>query len=346
LRRFILALSAAAVVMVASPANQIIIDSDTGEFGDDGVAVTMLLRSGRARDVTGITTIAGNAHLSSVTAFMEHIVSLLEVRPPIHAGAWAPLIHSAAMAQVEAKRWGPLDWTGALGVPMTGNSSSRKPDARAIDFIADTIRKKSSGATTVLAIGPLTNIALAMRVHPLDEIGELVFMGGAIKAPGNANKTAEFNFWFDPEAAQIVLRSAIPRKVMFALDVCNTAKVTKAIFDEIVAVKTPITQLYRKDFGERYPAFLKNPMTSGALWDELAAAYVIDPTIATASEKKYLDVVTEFGPNYGKVIDLDRELAPGATPVEVVTAVDLAKVFAIYKRALTRSSASTPGTLP
>jgi inosine-uridine nucleoside N-ribohydrolase len=331
--------------MVASAANQIIIDSDTGEFGDDGVAITMLLRSARARDVTGITTVAGNAHLSSVTAFMEHIVSLLEVRPPIHAGAWAPLIHSEAMAQVEAKRWGPLDWTGALGVRMPG-TSSRRPDALAVDFIADTIRRKSPGATTILAIGPMTNIALATRMHPLDEIGELVFMGGAIRAPGNANKTAEFNFWFDPEAAQIALRSAIPRKVMFALDVCNTAKVTKAIFDEIVAVKTPITELYRKDFGERYPAFLKNPKASGALWDELAAAYVIDPSIAKASEKKYLDVVTEFGPNYGRVIDLDRELAPGATPVEVVTAVDLAKVFAIYKSALTRSSASTVGTLP
>ena len=330
--------------MTASAANQIIIDSDTGEFGDDGVAVTMLLRSARAPDVAGITTVAGNAHLSAVTAFMEHIVALLDVRPPVHAGAREPLIHSAAMARVEAKRWGPLDWTGALGIPMPESSGRRTRDA--IDFLADSIRKRSPGPTTVLAIGPMTNLALAMRVHPVDTIGELVFMGGAINAPGNANKTAEFNFWFDPEAAQIVLRSGIPRKVMFALDVCNTARVTKVIFDEIIAVKTPITELYRKDFGERYPAFLKNPAAAGFLWDELAAAYVIDPSIATAAEKKYLDVVTEFGPNYGRVVDLDREVAPGATPVEIVTVVDLAKVFTIYKSALTRSSASRVGTLP
>lgn len=332
--------------MVASAANQIIIDSDTGEFGDDGVAVTMVLRSARARDVTGITTVAGNAHVSSVTAFMEHIVSMLEVRPPVYAGARDPLVHSAAMAQVEAKRWGPMDWTGALGIPMPAISGRGATDAPAIDFLGRSIRNKPPGATTVLAIGPMTNIAMAMRMHPLDEIGELVFMGGAINAPGNANQTAEFNFWFDPEAAQIVLRSEIPRKVMFSLDICNTAKVTRAMFDEVVAVKTPVTELYRKDFGERYPAFLKNPAAAGFLWDELAAAYVIDPSVVTASETKYLDVASEFGPNYGRVIALNRELAPGATPVEVVTAVDLAKVFAIYKSALTRSSASKAGTLP
>jgi inosine-uridine nucleoside N-ribohydrolase len=332
--------------MVGSAAGQIIIDSDTGEFGDDGVAVTILLRSARAADVKGITTVAGNAPLIEVTNYMQRIVDLLETKPPIRAGAWDPLIHSAAMAQVEAKRWGPLEWTGAFGgrgpLAFTGNLGAF---AGGVEFIAETIRK-SSRPSTVLAIGPMTNIALAMRTHPLDQISELVFMGGAIKAPGNANRTAEFNFWFDPEAAQIVLRSRIPRKVMFNLDVCNTARLTKAIFDEIVAVKTPITELYRKDFGERYPAFLKNPEATGYLWDELAAAYVIDPSIATASEKKYLDVVTEFGPNYGRVIELDRELAPQATPVEVVTAVDLANVFAIYKSALMRSSASAVGTLP
>ncbi len=332
--------------MLGSAAGQIIIDSDTGEFGDDGVAVTMLLRSARAAYVKGITTVAGNADLLRVTDSMHRIVDLLETRPPIRAGARDPLIHSAAMAHVEAKRWGPLEWTGAFGTPkLAGDFGNLAAYTGGVEFIAETIRK-SSRPTTVLAIGPMTNIALAMRSHPLDQISELVFMGGAIKAPGNANRTAEFNFWFDPEAAQIVLRSSIPRKVMFGLDVCNTARLTKAIFDEIVAIKTPITELYRKDFGERYPAFLKNPGATGYLWDELAAAYVIDPSIATASEKKYLDVVAEFGPNYGKVIELDRELAPQATPVEVVTAVDLAKVFAIYKTALTRSSASAVGTLP
>lgn len=332
--------------MLGSAAGQIIIDSDTGEFGDDGVAITMLLRSARAADVKGITTVVGNAPLIAVTNYMQRIVDLLETRPPIRAGARDPLIHSAAMAQVEAKRWGPLEWTGAFGAPtLSGDFGNVAAYSGGVEFMADTIRK-SSRPTTVLAIGPMTNIALAMRTHRLDQISELVFMGGAVRAPGNANRTAEFNFWFDPEAAQIVLRSSIPRKVMFALDVCNTVRLTKAIFDEITAVKTPITDLYRKDFGERYPAFLKNPEATGYLWDELAAAYVIDPSIATASEKKYLDVVTEFGPNYGRVIELDRELAPQATPVEVVTAVDLAKVFAIYKSALTRSSASAVGTLP
>jgi inosine-uridine nucleoside N-ribohydrolase len=331
--------------MLGSAAGQIIIDSDTGEFGDDGAAVTMLLRSPRAAEVKGITTVAGNAPLSEVTDFMQRIVNLLETRPPIRAGAREPLIHNAAMAQVEARRWGPLEWTGAFGRTAPASVDNLRAYAGGVEFIAETVRS-SLRPTTVLAIGPMTNIALTLRAHPLDRISELVFMGGAIRAPGNANRTAEFNFWFDPEAAQIVLRSSIPRKVMFGLDVCNTVRLTRAIFDEIIAVKTPITELYRKDFGERYPAFLKNPKAIGYLWDELAAAYLIDQSIAAASQMKYLDVVTEFGPSYGRVVELDRELAPQATPVEVVTAVDLAKVFSIYKSALTRSNASAVGTLP
>ena len=74
---------------------------------------------------------------------------------------------------------------------------------------------------------------------------------------------AEFNFWFDPEAARIVLRSRIPQKVMFGLDICNTAVLRKPEFDKIVAARTPITDLYREDLGNRYPAFLKRPAAVG-----------------------------------------------------------------------------------
>ena len=65
-------------------------------------------------------------------------------------------------------------------------------------------------------------------------------MGGNVRVGGNASSAAEFNFWFDPEAARIVLRSRIPRKVMFALDICNMAPLHKAEFDQIAAARTPI----------------------------------------------------------------------------------------------------------
>ena len=333
---------------MAAALGQIVIDSDSGYFGDDGVAVVMLLRSARARDVRGITMVAGNVSTADAYRYMRDIVTRLEERPPVVGGALHPLVHTPGMVRVEARQWGPLDWTGALAhKEVTPGSDAEEYDSDAVRFLAQAVRKNPR-RVTIVAIGPMTNIALALRTYPDIEtkIGELVFMGGAMDAPGNANKTAEFNFWFDPEAAQIVLRSAIPRKVMFGLDVCNTAPLTAATFNEMIAVDTPVTAMYRKDFGERYPGFLNFPGATAYLWDELAAAFVVDPSIAVHSESRLLDVVTTFGPDYGRVVALDHELAPGATPVEVVTAVDVPKVFALYKSALMRSSASRVGTLP
>ena len=142
------------------------------------------------------------------------------------------------------------------------------------------------GEITILALGPMTNIALALRLKPEIEtkIKRIVFMGGNIRVAGNASNAAEFNFWFDPEAARIVLRSRIPEKVMFGLDICNLAQIRKAEFDQIVAIKTPVTELYREDLGNRYPGFLKKPDAGGYMWDSLAAAYLLDPEFVTKSE--------------------------------------------------------------
>src|SRR5207302_1242238 len=121
----------------------------------------------------------------------------------------------------------------------------------------------------------------------------LVLMGGAVHVPGNTTPAAEFNFWFDPEAAQIVLRSRIPKKILFALDVCNHAPLSKTLFEQIVAAKTPVTRLYEEDFGRKgFPGFLTNAHGTAYLWDELAAGYVIDPSFVTKSESMHLDVDT------------------------------------------------------
>ena len=193
------------------------------------------------------------------------------------------------------------------------------------------------GQVTILALGPMTNVAMLLRQHPdLDtKIKRIVFMGGNVHVPGNASPTAEFNFWFDPEAAQIVLRSRIPEKVMFPLDICNRAVLTKALFDQVVAVKTPVTARYREDLGLRYPGFLNKPDATGYLWDELAAAWLLDTGFVTGSESSHLDIDTRFGKTYGATIPLDRKLAPEATPVRVMLQLDFPRVFASYKRLLT-----------
>src|ERR1039458_6618136 len=125
--------------------------------------------------------------------------------------------------------------------------------------------EQNPGQITILALGPMTNVAMLLRLHPDLEgkIKRIVFMGGNVHVPGNASAAAEFNFWFDPEAAQAVLRSRILEKVMFPLDICNRAVLTKARFDEIIAAKTPVTERYKEDYGLRYPGFAKNPNATG-----------------------------------------------------------------------------------
>lgn len=321
-------LVAATFAFCAVAAAQLHIDTDSGYFADDGVAVTMVLRSARKAEVQGITVVSGNVWSLEGAEFMARNARLLGVPDiPVLIGSEAPILHTAAMSKKES----PLEFTGAFATPQP----TLHPPHGGIDLLIRDI-EAAPGKITILAIGPLTNLAIALRLRPDIEakIGSIVMMGGAVRVPGNASKLAEFNFWFDPEAAQVILRSGIAKKVLLPLDASIQAVFSRKLFDEIVAVKTPITALYKEDFGNRYPGFLKRPWVRSMLWDELAAAYVVDTSLVTRKEMLYLDIDTTFGPRYGAVRPLDRSLAPNATPVETVFNMDFPKVFELYRRAL------------
>jgi inosine-uridine nucleoside N-ribohydrolase len=330
---------------MAAGRETIIFDTDSGLFGDDGAALVMLMRSPQRVNIAGITVVAGNVWPPQGSEYMFHILDLLKrPQPPLYAGAQTPLIHTAAMAHEYAHRWGALEFAGAFDddpamvkpapeAKLTG----RKPRENAVDFIVSTVERQP-GEVTFLELGPMTNLALALRMRPDIEtkIKRLVFMGGNVHVPGNASPSAEFNFWFDPEAAQIVLRSRIPQKVMFGLDICNTAPIKKAQFDRIANAHTPIADLYREDLGNRYPGFLQHPAATAYLWDSLAGAWLLDPGFVTKSESGYLDVLTAWGKFYGSTVALDRRVAPNATPVTQMLALDFDRVFALYQDLLTR----------
>jgi inosine-uridine nucleoside N-ribohydrolase len=276
---------------------------------------------------------------------MFHILDLLKHgQVTVATGAEGPLIHTAAMAKESERRWGTLSYIGAFAqdatavIPPPGSKlTARKPRHDAVTLLISEIERHPN-EVTILALGPMTNIALALRMKPDIEtkIKRIVFMGGNIRVPGNASNAAEFNFWFDPEAARIVLRSRIPKKMMFGLDICNLARIRKAEFDQIAAAHTPVTELFREDLGNRYPGFLKKPDATGYMWDSLAAAYLLDPDFVTKFESRYLDVQTTWGQFYGSTVPLDRRVAPTATPVTVMFGLDFKRVFALYKERLTR----------
>ena len=334
-----------ACALRANGGELVIVDTDSGLFGDDGAALVMLLRSPAQTAVHGIVVTPGNVWPAQGAEYVFHILDLVK-RPqvPLLIGAEGPLMNSAAMARETERRWGTLEYTGAFtqdpaavkpapGAPLT----NRRPRRGAVEFLITEI-ERHSGELTILAIGPMTNIALALRLKPEVEtkIKQIVFMGGNIRVAGNASPAAEFNFWFDPEAARIVLRSRIPNKVMFGLDICNLAVLRKAEFDQIASAHTPITDLFRDDLGRRYPGFLNHPEATAHMWDSLAAAYLIDPGFVTKSETRYLDVQTAWGQFYGSTVPLDRRLAPDATPVTVMLDLDFKRVFGLYKDRLTR----------
>lgn len=287
---------------------KVVFDTDCAYFNDDGAALVMLLQRPKQVEIEGMTIVPGNFWPLTGAEYMSNILKLMHRSDvPMYFGAQAPLVHTRAMTKKESG----IKYLGAFAADPPKYSGPIK----AIDFLIETI-EKSPGKITILELGPMTNLAIALRLRPdlAAKIGRLVFMGGAMHRQ-------EFNFWFDPEAAQIVLRSSIAKKTMFGLEICERAPIDKAHSDEITA-RTPIGDLYREDRK-------KNP--SPYVWDVLAAAYLVDMGFVTKRETEYLDVETAFGKTYGAVIPLDRSLAPDATPVEVMTDLDFERFFALYK---------------
>ena len=335
----------AAASLCAAGRQIVVVDTDSCPFCDDGAALTILLRSPEQVLVPGVTLVPGNTWPVQGAEYTRHILDLLHhPQMPIYTGAQTPLVHSAAMAKEWQRRWGALEYTGAFAqnpvdvhpAPGTHGLAGRPHAEDAVQFLVSEV-ERNPGAVTILAIGPMTNIALAIRLHPEIEtrIQRIVFMGGNLHTAGNASPAAEFNFWFDPEAARIVLRSRIPEKVMFGLDICNTMPIRKPQFDQIVAAKTPLTELFREDLGDRYPGFVQHPAATTYLWDSLAAAYVVDPGFVTRSELEYLDVLSAWGRFYGATIPLDRRIAPDATPVRVMLQLDYGRMWSLFKQKMT-----------
>ncbi|HEY3743688.1 MAG TPA: nucleoside hydrolase [Bryobacteraceae bacterium] len=304
------------------------VDSDPMKFADDNIAVVMLVRSPEKVRIDAISTVSGNSWSKDGADGIQDTLKVLGAHIPVHLGAQDPLVHTVDMS----KREGPLEFAGAFAMPHPPVDPHGET---AVPSLIQAIEHSKDGLT-IVAIGPLTNIAEVLKRRPdlAPRIKRLIIMGGNVRVPGNANKTAEFNFWFDPEAASIVMKSAIPKKIMFGLDICNKAILTKSVFDRIVAVHTPITALYRDALGNSFPGFLKNPKATSYLWDELVAAYLIDPGFVTKSENLYLDVVTEFGPKYGATVEMASPKSRSTTPVQVMFDLDLNRVLALYERLL------------
>ena len=312
---------------------------------DDGLALALALKSPELK-ILGITTVAGNGevHKETADALRElEIAGRTEI--PVYMGANRPLIHEKTEwdTTVHGKWWS--DETPAP--PPGGFAKIQAAKGSAVDFIIRTV-DENPGQITIIAIGPLTNIAMAIKQDAAfaKNVKQINIMGGAIgmleNGSGNVTPNAEFNFWVDPEAAQVVLHSGIPVNLT-PLNVTSKTDFSDDYVKQIDAGANPLTDLIKDRMEEmkRKYAGRTRPPNPGVrpegrqMYDELTVATVIDPTLVK-SRTLYVDVDINHGPDYGDSIGGAKPWAGGedAKPVSVQYDVDNQRFMDMFVKRL------------
>lgn len=327
----------------------VIIDSDFNTMGDDGQAFAMaaqLAASGQLK-LLGLTVVTGNDWSLQEKADALKAVERMGVqaRVGVYGGANYPLhVDVASIRQQQADN--PNGYFGAwmrpeptqasaLIAPPDGFATSTTLQAQsAVEFLIASI-KANPGRITILEIGPPTNLALALQQAPeiAPMIKQVIYMGGAMAVPGNANAVGELNWWFDPLAVRTVLQTEIPQTVI-PLDVTNTVALDEATYDRIAndpAKQTAVTRAYATVNAGAF-----GPNTH--IYDTLTIAYLLDPAYATATVDAWLHITTADGADQGHVRVYTDAPGAGASPKKIryVTAFDNARFFALYVDLLTR----------
>lgn len=326
-------------------AKKIIIDTDFNTIGDDGQTLAMAaqLHKSNELEILGLTIMIGNQWRDQEVSDCLKAVERLGIESTVgvYAGAQSPFLHTYSSYQLEQTLFGnATKYVGAykfaepqpLVSPPDGFATHTIPQNKhAVEFIIEMIHRYP-GEVTILAIGPLTNIALAMRQDPdiVPLIKEIVIMGGQIYVPGNSYIGAgETNWWFDPESARVVLRANVSRKII-PLDVTNTVQITDDIYDQITNHQAPtaITELF------------KNMPHWPYIYDTVALASFYDPTLDLDVRELFVDVSCGFDENYGKGLAWIDDPYPGLqlpTRSSVVFEIDNNRFFELYVDLLTRS---------
>src|SRR5229473_591305 len=278
---------AAIVLLVSLPASgqakrKIIIDQDAaGPGGTDQQAILMLIQSPQT-EVLGVTVVTGDAWLKSEVAHTLRTLELIgRTDIPVVSGAEYPLVRTKEETELWQQRYGSVTWLGAwtprlyhppdqLGEMPEGKPTTTASDEDAAHFMIRMVHKFPH-EVTIYAGGPMTNLALAISIDPeFSRLAkELVFMGASLSPITNNPEFQntprhEFNIWFDPEAAHIVLRAPWKKIICTPVDISVKTRMSKDLVDRIKAGGTAsakyIAQYTRLEGDFNY------------LWDELASA--------------------------------------------------------------------------
>lgn len=337
LRLVILFLLLANSLAFAQPRRKIIIDQDCSGPGGSNMQTLLTLIQSPQVEVLGITVASGNQWRDEEVAHTLRLLELIgRTDIPVVPGAVFPLVRRRNEAEMWQATYGKVAFAGAWDdrwwhepdvVPklLEGAPHIKPADEDAAHFLIRMVHKYPH-QVTIYEGAPMTNLALANAIDPhFAELAEaLVFMGGSLNPqtddPEFVNAPRhEFNFWFDPEAAKTVLEAPWKKIVCTPVDISIKTSFTDAMLADIEKSNSPaaryVVNFFMKDQGGSY------------MWDELAAAAWVDPTIITKKETRYMSVDINRGAAYGNTLTWTDKDNPklGARLVEIQVDLDLPK---------------------
>lgn len=268
---------------------KMILDCDPGH--DDAVAI-ILAGKNNLFDLLGITVESGNQTLEKTGRNALNLCQYLKIDVPVCLGATNPIIKEVEVCEAIHGE------SGLDGFEFPELEIGFDP-RHAVTFITETILK-STEKVTMITTGPMTNLALAIRLEPkiLENIEEVVIMGGSYNN-GNVTPAAEFNIFCDPEAAHIVFNSGL-KVTMVGLDVTRKVLVLPEIVERMAKVGNGASDLFTKlmivfnENQKRVFGFLGAP-----LHDPVTVAYLIDPSVLEVSHVN-CEIDISHGSSYGR----------------------------------------------
>jgi inosine-uridine nucleoside N-ribohydrolase len=341
----------AALPGLARERRKIIIDEDCSGPGGSNLQTPALLIQSPQTEVLGVSVVTGDQWRNEEVAHMLRLLELMgRTDIPVIPGAEVPLVQRRAEAILWQQRYGKVAYAGAWDarwwhpagvIPALpeGRPTTQPSGEDAAHFLVRMVHKYPH-QVTIYEGGPMTDLALAIALDPdFPRLAqELVFMGGSLNPqtddPEFANNPRhEFNFWFDPEAAHIVLRAPWAKITCTPVDLSIRTRFTPARVKEIEAAGTPLA---------RYVAKYYQPgLGSDYMWDELAAAAWLDPSLITREEVRYMDVDISHGAGYGNTLTWTGPYKPQVrvSPVQIQMDLDTQKFYRMFVHLM---SAPTP----
>jgi purine nucleosidase len=252
--------------------HDIIIDTDPGQ--DDALAILLALASPEI-EVLGICAVAGNVPLALTQLNARKICELAgKPESKIYAGAIRPMVRNLVTAEHVHGRTG-------LDGPTLPEPTMQLQKQFAVDFIIETVMEKPAGSVTICALGPMTNLGLAIVKEPriAKRIKRIVAMGGGYSEGGNTTPAAEFNIYVDPHAARLVFESGIPI-TLIPLDCTHQALTTKIRVEKFRAMKNKTGPAVAEllEFFERFDVE-KYGSDGGPLHDPCVVAWLLRPDL-------------------------------------------------------------------